>query len=111
MKAKNTPLLSKFIENKMDGSPLITLTMCQLGRIHLSNKTILSGHLKFHMLKICHLQQQLYATTIHSLSIILILCNVDYNNKKFIHAPTYIYNEVTHLLELVGVVEDKWSFM
>lgn len=110
MKPKNTPLQSKFIENKMDGSPLITLTTCQLGGIHLSNKTILSGHLNFHMLKIRHLQQ-FYATTIRSLSIILLLCKVDYNNKKFIHAPTYTYNEVMHLLELAGVVEDKWSFM
>ena len=33
------------------------------------------------------------------------LCKVDYGNDKFIHAPTYSYNEVMRLLELVGVVE------
>ena len=32
------------------------------------------------------------------------LCKVDYGNDKFIHAPTYSYNEVMRLLELVGVV-------
>jgi hypothetical protein len=33
------------------------------------------------------------------------LCKVDYNSDKFIHAPTYSYNEVMQLLELVGVIE------
>ena len=33
------------------------------------------------------------------------LCKVDYESDKFIHAPTYTYNEVTRLLELAGVVE------
>ena len=28
-------------------------------------------------------------------------------NDMFIHAPTYTYNEVMRLLELVGVVEHK----
>ena len=30
---------------------------------------------------------------------------VEYESDKFIHAPTYTYNEVMRLLELVGVVE------
>ena len=30
---------------------------------------------------------------------------MDYESDKFIHAPTYTYNEVMHLLELVGVVK------
>jgi hypothetical protein len=33
------------------------------------------------------------------------LCKVDYDSDKFIHAPTYSYNEVMRLLELAGVVE------
>ena len=33
------------------------------------------------------------------------LCKVDYESDKFIPAPTYTYNEVKRLLELVGVVE------
>ena len=33
------------------------------------------------------------------------LCKVDYESDKFIHAPTYTYNEVMRLLELVGVVK------
>jgi hypothetical protein len=33
------------------------------------------------------------------------LCKVDYESDKFIHAPTYTYNEVMRLLELVGIVE------
>ena len=33
------------------------------------------------------------------------LCKVDYESDKFIHAPTYTYNEVMCLLELAGVVE------
>ena len=33
------------------------------------------------------------------------LCKVDYESDKFIHAPTYTYNEVMRLLELAGVVE------
>jgi hypothetical protein len=33
------------------------------------------------------------------------LCKVYYENDKFIHAPTYMYNEVMRLLKLVGVVE------
>ena len=33
------------------------------------------------------------------------LCKVDYGSDKFIHAPTYSYNEVMRLLELAGVVE------
>jgi hypothetical protein len=43
------------------------------------------------------------------------MCKVDYNNNdnnnKLIHTPTYTYNEVMHLLELVGVVEHKWFFI
>jgi hypothetical protein len=33
------------------------------------------------------------------------LCKLKYDSDKFIHAPTYSYNEVIRLLELVGVVE------
>ena len=33
------------------------------------------------------------------------LCKVDYNSDKFIHAPTYSYNEVMRLLELAGMVD------
>jgi hypothetical protein len=33
------------------------------------------------------------------------LCKVDYATNNFIHAPTFSYNEVMHLLELAGVVE------
>ena len=33
------------------------------------------------------------------------LYKVDYESDKFIHAPTYTYNEVMRLLELVGIVE------
>ena len=33
------------------------------------------------------------------------LCKVEYNNDKFVHAPTYVYREVVRVLELVGVVE------
>ena len=33
------------------------------------------------------------------------LYKVDYKSDKFISAPTYMYNEVKRLLELVGVVE------
>jgi hypothetical protein len=33
------------------------------------------------------------------------LYNDDYANDKFIHAPTYNYNEVMHLLELASVAE------
>ena len=33
------------------------------------------------------------------------LCKVDYISDKFIHAPTYSYNDVMQLLELAGFVE------
>ena len=33
------------------------------------------------------------------------LFKVDYDNDKFIHAPTYTYNKVMQLLELANVVE------
>jgi hypothetical protein len=33
------------------------------------------------------------------------LCKLNYDSDKFIHAPTYSYNEVMRLLELAGVVE------
>ena len=33
------------------------------------------------------------------------LSKVDYESGKFIHAPTYTYNEVKRLLELVSIVE------
>ena len=33
------------------------------------------------------------------------LCKVNYDSDKFIHAPTYSYNEVIRLLELAGVVD------
>ena len=33
------------------------------------------------------------------------LCKVDYESDKFIHAPTYMQNEVMHLLELIGLLE------
>jgi hypothetical protein len=33
------------------------------------------------------------------------LCKLNYDSDKFIHAPTYSYNEVMRLLEFVGVVE------
>lgn len=32
------------------------------------------------------------------------LCNVDYNDSKFIHAPTYTCNEVMRLLELASML-------
>jgi hypothetical protein len=32
-------------------------------------------------------------------------CKVDYMTYSFIHTPTFSYNEVMHLLELVDVVE------
>lgn len=38
------------------------------------------------------------------------LCKLDYENNKFIHAPTHTYNEVMHLLELVGEVEHEQSW-
>ena len=38
-----------------------------------------------------------------------ILCKVDYESDKFIHAPTYTYNEVMRLLEFVGVVECEYG--
>ena len=34
------------------------------------------------------------------------LCKVDYATDKFIHAPTFSYNEVMCLLELAGVAEE-----
>ena len=33
------------------------------------------------------------------------LCKVEYKSGKFIHAPTYTYNKVIRLLELVGAVK------
>ena len=30
---------------------------------------------------------------------------MDYDNDKFIHAPTYTHNEVMRILELNGIVE------
>jgi hypothetical protein len=33
------------------------------------------------------------------------LCKVDYDSDEFIHVPTYTYNKVVQLLELVSVVE------
>ena len=36
-----------------------------------------------------------------------ILCKVDYDNDKFIHAQTYTYNKVMRLLEVAGVVEHE----
>jgi hypothetical protein len=33
------------------------------------------------------------------------LCKVDYTTDKFIHAPTFSYNEVMRLLELAGVAK------
>lgn len=33
------------------------------------------------------------------------VCKVNYDNNKFIHAPTYIYNKNMCLLELVGINE------
>ncbi len=41
----------------------------------------------------------------HLYYVFIILCKVDYESNKFIHAPTYTYNEVKRLLELAGVVE------
>ena len=35
----------------------------------------------------------------------IFLFKVNYNNDKFMHTPTYTYNEVMQLLEHVGVVE------
>ena len=32
-----------------------------------------------------------------------LLCKVDYESDKFINAPTYTYDEVMRLLELVGM--------
>ena len=40
----------------------------------------------------------------HVYYVFRILCKVDYNSDKFIHASTYSYNEVMRLLELAGVV-------
>lgn len=37
------------------------------------------------------------------------LCKVDYENNKFIHAPTYAYNKVMRLFELASVVEHKYD--
>ena len=36
-----------------------------------------------------------------------ILCKVDYDSDKFIHAPMYTYIEVMLQLEFVGVVESE----
>ena len=33
------------------------------------------------------------------------MCKVDHNSDKFIHVPTYIYNEIMRLLKLVGVIK------
>ena len=41
----------------------------------------------------------------HLYHVFKFLCKVDYHNDKFIHAPTYTYNKVMQLLELVNVVE------
>jgi hypothetical protein len=41
----------------------------------------------------------------HLYYVFRILCKVDYKSDKFIHAPTYTYNEVMRLLELASVVE------
>jgi hypothetical protein len=35
------------------------------------------------------------------------LCKVDYDIDKFIHAPSYFYNEVMRLLELSSVVFNR----
>ena len=34
-----------------------------------------------------------------------LLCNVDYDNEKFIHTPTFTYKEVMQLLDLADVVK------
>ena len=36
------------------------------------------------------------------------LCKVDYATDKFIHAPTFNYNEMMCHLELAGVVKQAW---
>ena len=40
----------------------------------------------------------------HLFDMFRFLCEVDYGNNKFIHAPTYTYNEVIWLLELIGAI-------
>ena len=44
----------------------------------------------------------------HLYCVFRILCKVDHGSDKFIHAPTYSYNKVMQLLELVGVVECEY---
>ena len=39
----------------------------------------------------------------HLYYVFRILCKVDYESDKFIHAPTYIYNEVMRLPKLFGI--------
>jgi hypothetical protein len=46
----------------------------------------------------CSVLQNLYY-------VLRILCKMNYDSDKFIHAPTYSYNEVMRILELAGVVE------
>lgn len=41
----------------------------------------------------------------HLYYVLRYLCKVDYAIGKFIHARTFSYNEVMHLLELDGVAE------
>jgi hypothetical protein len=43
----------------------------------------------------------------HLYHVFIFLNNVDYDNDKFIHTPTYTYDEVMRLVELVYVVEHK----
>lgn len=38
------------------------------------------------------------------------MCNVDYATDKFIHAPTFIYNEVMCLLELACVAKQAYCY-
>ena len=41
----------------------------------------------------------------HLYYVLRFLCKVDYNSDKFIHTPTYSYNEVMRLLELASMVD------
>ena len=42
---------------------------------------------------------------IFMMSLYTFLCKVEYESDKFIHAPTYTYNEVMRLLKLVGIIK------
>jgi hypothetical protein len=43
----------------------------------------------------------------HHYYVLRFLCKVNYDSNKFIHVPTYSYNEAMRLLELAGVVFNR----